>query len=123
MADTDKEAEDAPGRAFLSDGKELTPIEQLPWDSGRLRAALSVALAHESFITEGAFAIVHGRARGAYAGRRLGGIGPYTPVVLKVIRSDGRWIAVGPAGTGPREVFHDGRSQPWDGPVPVEALD
>ncbi len=124
MADTEGGAADAPpGRTFLSDGGGLTQLEQVPWDSGRLRAALSVALGHESFVSEGAFAIVHGRARGAFAGRRLGGIGPYTPVVLKVIRYEGHWIAVGPAGTGPREVFPDGASQPWDGPIPVEALD
>lgn len=123
MADTEETTSTPPtGRAFVSDGKGLTLIEQVPWSSRQLQAALSVAMAHERFITEGAFAVVYGRHRGAYTARRIGSLDAHTPVVLKVVSCEGHWIAVGPTGTGPREVFPDGDSQPWDGPVPVEAL-
>lgn len=111
-----------PGRAFLSDGGSLTLLEGVPWDSRRLRAILSVALGDERLTGEGAFAVVPGRHPGAYTARRLGALPPHAPVVLRVVLCDGRWIAVGPAGTEPREVFGDGRSRAWDGPVPVEAL-
>lgn len=111
-----------PGREFVSDGDELTLIEQVPWASRQLHAALSVAMEHEHFVTEGAFAVVYGRHRGAYTARRLGSLDAHTPVVLKVVLCDGHWVAVGPTGTAPREVFPDGESRPWDGPVPVEAL-
>lgn len=110
------------GRAFLSDGEGLTPLEGVPWASRQLRAVLSVALGDERLTAEGAFAVVPGRHPGAYTARRLITLPPHAPVVLRVVRCEGRWIAVGPAGTEPREVFGDGRSSAWDGPVPVEAL-
>ena len=110
------------GRAFISDGVGLTPLEGVPWGSRRLRAVLSVALSDERLTAEGAFAVVPGRHAGAYTARRLLTLPPHAPVVLRVVRCEERWIAVGPAGTEPREVFDDGRSSAWDGPVPVEAL-
>jgi hypothetical protein len=123
MADTKNDASDAvPGRAFVSDGIELTLLEEVPWDSKELRAALSIALEHEHFISDGGFAIVHGRHTGAYTGRRLGGVSTHLRAVLKVVFCEGRWIAIGPPGTEPREIFSDGRSHTWEGPVPVEAL-
>ena len=99
----------------------LTPLEGVPWGSRRLRAVLSVALGDERLTAEGAFAVVPGRHAGAYTARRLV-LPPHAPVVLRVVRWEERWIAVGPEGTEPREVFGDGHSRAWDGPVPVEAL-
>ena len=131
MNDTDSQDTDAPsagetasptGRSFLSDDGALTPLEGVPWDSRRLRATLSVALADERLTGEGAFAVVPGRNAGAYTARRLSTLAPHAPVVLRVVLCEERWVAVGPAGTEPREVFTDGRSRPWEGPVPVEAL-
>ena len=110
------------GRAFLSDGVGLTPLEGVPWGSRQLRAVLSVALGDARLTAEGAFAVVPGRHAGAYTARRLVTLPPHAPVVLRVVRWEDRWIAVGPEGTEPREVFSDGRSSAWDGPVPVEAL-
>ena len=123
-SESDTPAPDAPpaGRAFLSDGVGLTRLEEVPWDSRRLRAVLAVALGDTRLAGAGAFAVVPGRHAGAYTARPLGALAPHAPVVLRVTRCAGRWVAVGPDGTGPREVFGDGRSQAWDGPVPVEAL-
>ena len=121
--DTQVQAATAPaGRTFLSDGVGLTPLEDVPWRSRQLRAVLSVALGDARLTAEGAFAVVPGRHPGAYTARRLSVLPPHAPVVLRVVRCEERWIAVGPAGTEPREVFGDGRSCPWEGPVPVEAL-
>ena len=124
MEDTDENAPAPapPGRAFISDGGRLTPLEEVPWDSRQLRAVLSVALGEERLTGEGAFAIVPGRNLGAYTARRLGALAPGASVLLRVVLCEGRWVAVGPAGTEPREVFADGHSLPWHGPVPVEAL-
>lgn len=122
QSDTTVEAVQTPGRTFISDGETLTLLEEVPWNSLRLRSVLAVALDDERLVSGGAFAIMPGRHAGGYTARRIATLPPNAPVVLRVALWEGHWVAVGPAGTEPREVFHDGRSQPWYGPVPVEAL-
>lgn len=111
-----------PGRTFVSTGEGLTLLEQVSWTSRNLRALLSAALDDERLAGAGAFAVVHGRSPGTYTARLLGTVAPHIAVVLKVVLWEGHWIAIGPAGTEPREVFRDGTSAAWDGPVPVQAL-
>lgn len=110
------------GQTFISDGVGLTRLQAVPWNSRTLRATVSVALADERLRGKGAFAIVHGRHAGTYTARPLGTIAEHTQVVLKVVLCDTRWLAIGPTGTEPREVFADGHSEVLTGPVPVEAL-
>ena len=109
-----------PGRAFISNGVGLTLLEEVAWNSRWLRALLSLALADERLTGEGAFAVVRSRTGEGYTARRLHP--PVSSPLLRVTLCEGHWIAVGPAGSEPREVFSDGSSRPWDGPVPVEAL-
>jgi hypothetical protein len=117
------EAGHAPhGNTFISDGVGLTRLQAVPWNSRTLRATVSVALADERLRGKGAFAIVHGRHAGTYTARPLGSFAEHMQVVLKVVLCDTRWLAIGPAGTEPREVFADGHSEVLTGPVPVEAL-
>lgn len=111
-----------PGRSFISDGIGLTLLEEVLWNSRRLRALLSLALADDRLTSEGVFAVVRSRTGDGYTARHLRLPAPAAPILLRVTLCDGRWIAVGPAGTEPREIFADGSSHPWDGPVPVEAL-
>lgn len=110
------------GNTFISDGTGLTRLQAVPWNSRSLRATVSVALADERLRGKGAFAIVHGRHAGTYTARPLGSVAEHIHVVLKVVLCDTRWLAIGPAGTEPREVFADGHSEVLTGPVPVEAL-
>ncbi len=110
------------GNTFISDGVGLTRLQAVPWNSRSLRATMSVALADERLRSKGAFAIVHGRHAGTYTARPLGTFAEHTHVVLKIVLCDTRWLAIGPAGTEPREVFADGHSEVLTGPVPVEAL-
>lgn len=117
------EAAHAPhGQTFISDGVGLTRLQAVPWNSRTLRATLLVALADERLRSKGAFAIVHGRHAGTYTARPLGSVAEGALVVLKVVLCETHWLAVGPAGTEPREVFADGHSEVLTGPVPVEAL-
>ncbi len=117
------EAAHAPqGSTFISDGAGLTRLQAVPWNSRPLRATVSVALGDARLRDKGAFAIVHGRHAGTYTARPLGSLAEGALVVLKVVLCDGRWLAIGPAGTEPREVFADGHSEALVGPVPVEAL-
>lgn len=119
----DPEAAHVPhGNTFISDGIGLTRLQAVPWNSRSLRATVSVALADERLRGKGAFAIVHGRHAGTYTARPLGSVAEHIHVVLKVVLCDARWLAIGPAGTEPREVFADGHSEVLTGPVPVEAL-
>ncbi len=111
-----------PGNTFISDGGGLTRLQVVPWNSRSLRATVSVALADDRLRGKGAFAIVHGRHAGTYTARPLGSVAEHIHVVLKVVLCDARWLAIGPAGTEPREVFADGHSEVLTGPVPVEAL-
>ncbi len=120
---SEPEAPHAPhGSTFISDGIGLTRLQEVPWNSRNLRATLSLALADERLRGKGAFAVVHGRSAGTYTARPLGSVGEHIHVVLKVVLCDTHWLAIGPAGTEPREVFADGRSEVLTGPVPVEAL-
>lgn len=117
------EAAHAPqGSTFISDGAGLTRLQAVPWNSRSLRATVSVALGDARLRDKGAFAIVHGRHAGTYTARPLGSVAEGALVVLKVVLCDGHWLAIGPAGTEPREVFADGHSEALVGPVPVEAL-
>ncbi len=115
---------DAPkrGRAFISDGRGLTLMEEVPWESRQLRALLSLALAEERLAGEGVFVVLRSRTGDGYTARRLATLPAHLPILLRVTRCEGRWIAIGPEGTGPHEVFPNGSARPWDGPVPVEAL-
>jgi hypothetical protein len=110
------------GRVFISDGETLTPLEAVPWNNRQLTALLSLALEDERLVHEGVFAVLRSKTGSGYTARRIAAIPSATPELLRVTLCAGRWIAVGPAGTEPREVFPDGKTRPWEGPVPVEAL-
>jgi hypothetical protein len=122
LADVGEAAQTRPGRAFISDGVGLTLLEEVPWGNRRLKALLSVALADEHLVGEGAFAVLRSRQGEGYTARRIRSLAPNMAVLLRITLCDGRWIAIGPPGTEPHEVFADGHARPWDGPVPVEAL-
>jgi hypothetical protein len=96
------------GRAFISDRQ--------------LRALLSLALAEERLAGAGVFVVLRSRTGDGYTARRLASLPAHLPILLRVTLCEGHWIAVGPPGTEPHEVFPNGMAQPWDGPVPVEAL-
>jgi hypothetical protein len=110
------------GRAFISDGTGLTLLEDVPWENRQLRALLSLALAEERLAGAGVFVVLRSRTGDGYTARRLASLPAHLPILLRVTLCEGHWIAVGPPGTEPHEVFPNGMAQPWDGPVPVEAL-